>query len=138
MVSSIPSELAPCGVFCGACPSLNKTCAGCASQNRDQKRISKWACKIRVCCYENKQLSFCIQCDEFPCKVFSKKLLTKYQDNPKFKYRHEIPTIFPQVYNENVEIHLAAQRQRWTCPTCGGIISFHHYTCSTCGAEHYI
>ena len=136
--SIIPPVLAPCGVFCGACPSLNKTCLGCASQDHNQKRISKWACKIRICCYEEKQLSFCFQCNEFPCKTFQKKLLTNYQDDPKYKYRHEIPAIFPQVYDENLNIYLENQKQRWQCPDCGGTITFYHYRCNTCGKVNYI
>ena len=32
----IPAELAPCGVFCGACPSLGKSCLGCASDDKRQ------------------------------------------------------------------------------------------------------
>lgn len=30
------SALAPCGVFCGACPSYEKTCLGCASESKEQ------------------------------------------------------------------------------------------------------
>ena len=41
------SEVAPCGVLCAACPSFGKTCLGCASENKNQNRISKWNCKIR-------------------------------------------------------------------------------------------
>ena len=31
------NELAPCGVFCAACPSFDKTCNGCSSDNQKQK-----------------------------------------------------------------------------------------------------
>jgi hypothetical protein len=35
------NELAPCGVFCGTCPSYNKTCKGCASEDKEQARCGK-------------------------------------------------------------------------------------------------
>jgi hypothetical protein len=53
-------ELAPCGVFRGACPSMNKTCLGCVSLKKNQIRSSEWACKMRLCCYRNKDLASCI------------------------------------------------------------------------------
>jgi hypothetical protein len=137
-LSFIPPELAPCGVFCGACPSLGKSCHGCASQNQDQKRKTKWACKIRVCCYEQKKFSFCVQCDDFPCKIYHNKLLKAHQGDPKYKYRHEIPTIILQQYDDDLSIFLERQKKRWQCPDCGGTIYFYHYICDTCGKKYYI
>jgi len=88
----IPDETAPCGIYCGACPSfrIRKTCQGCGSDNRKQGRISKWSCKIRECCFEDKNLDFCIECDEFPCNMLEKKLKKSHLGDKKFKYRHEI------------------------------------------------
>jgi len=37
----LPNALAVCGVYCGACPSFNKTCLGCSCENKDQERTSK-------------------------------------------------------------------------------------------------
>ena len=79
----IPDETAPCGIYCGACPSLKirKTCLGCGSEDRKQKRKSKWSCGIRRCCFEDKNLNFCIDCADFPCKKIDKlkKSLEKKQ-----------------------------------------------------------
>ena len=54
---------APCGVYCGACPSLHKgTCYSCSSDDRSQKRTSKWNCKIRRCCVdEHKFEGYCLK-----------------------------------------------------------------------------
>ena len=56
MKTLIPPELAPCGVWCGACPSFKKTCLGCASEDPKQKRTSKWGCRIRVCAYDKEKI----------------------------------------------------------------------------------
>ena len=87
------NELAPCGVYCGACPSFNKTCLGCASEDKTQDRCSKWGCKIRNCCYNLKRLDYCVNCEQFPCKIFDKKLRSTHQDDPRFTYRYELPEL---------------------------------------------
>ena len=138
MQSFIPAELAPCGVFCGACPSFHKSCLGCASTDTEQKRTSKWHCKIRACCYQTKALSFCGLCDEFPCTIFRHKLLDTHQDDPRFNYRHELPLIFDQQYDEDLQVYLARQIQRWQCPDCGGMIRFYDYQCDTCQKYHIL
>lgn len=134
-MNQIVTELAPCGVFCEACPSFNKTCLGCASESKEQHRTSKWGCKIRECCYDKKEKDFCIDCDQFPCRISRKKLLDTHRGDPKFKYRHEIPEIFPKIREMGIANYLEYQRRRWACPSCGGMVHFYHYTCSKCCKE---
>ena len=132
-MNNIPPELAPCGVFCGACPSFSKTCLGCASQRKEQKRTSKWSCKIRKCCYEMKQLSFCGACSEFPCTKVNKKLIQSHPGDTRFRYRHETPENFAKLAELGVVDYLEYQQKRWTCPACGGKVYLYHYVCSNCG-----
>lgn len=137
-MKQIPNELAPCGVFCGACPSFNKTCLGCASESKEQKRTSKWGCKIRYCCYNIEEKDFCIDCSKFPCSVINKKLLHSHPGEIKFKYRHEIPEIFKKLKELGVDDYLEFHKQRWSCPSCGSRVNFYHYKCSKCGKEVFI
>jgi hypothetical protein len=134
-MKEIPNELAPCGVFCGACPSFPKTCLGCASDSKEQKRKSKWDCKIRDCCYNKNNLSFCIECEEFPCEIHKKKLIDSHPEDNKFKYRHEIPDIFIKLRKMGIEEYLKYQNQRWSCSNCDGTVKFYHYKCDKCGKE---
>ncbi len=127
--------MAPCGVFCGACPSFEKTCLGCASESRDQQRTSKWSCKIRRCCYETEENDYCIECGRFPCKEYRRKLLDSHPGEPKFKYRHEVSDNFKKMQELGSEDYLAYQQRRWTCPSCGGTVHFYHYKCSACGRD---
>jgi len=131
-------ELAPCGVFCGACPSYNDTCLGCASESKEQKRTSKWGCKIRKCCYKIEEKNYCIECDKFPCKKIKTKLLDSHKGDVRFKYRHEIPEIFIKMRDMKIEDYLEYQKKRWTCPQCGGIINFYKYQCSKCGQKNLV
>jgi len=132
-MENIPEQLAPCGVFCGACPSYNKTCSGCASENQKQQRKSKWSCKIRRCCYEEKTISFCGYCPQFPCEQVNKKLINSHPGETKFKYRHEIPENFAKLRELGLDDYLEYQKQRWSCPSCGGKVLFYKYICSECG-----
>jgi hypothetical protein len=135
IISSISNELAPCGVYCGACPSFGKSCFGCASASRKQKRKSKWACKIRSCCYEEMGLSFCGNCAEFPCTRVNNKLIRSHPGEAKFKYRHEIAENTAGLIDMGPDAYLAYQKERWACPICGGRVVFYEYRCVTCGEE---
>jgi len=125
-------ELAPCGVFCGACPSFEHTCFGCPSEDRSQKRTSKWSCRIRRCCYETKNLNYCIHCTEFPCKTAKTRLLETHNRVPRFAYRHEIVRIFPKLIKLGEAEYHQYQIDRWVCPNCGGRVFFYEYRCRDC------
>jgi hypothetical protein len=127
------NELAPCGVFCGACPSFGRSCIGCPSEDKNQKRTSKWSCKIRSCCYETKNLDYCIYCAEFPCKIIKQKLLETHVEDPRFAYRHEVIRIFPKLLGLGEEQYYQYQKDRWICPICAGRVLFYDYRCVDCG-----
>lgn len=127
------TEIAPCGVFCGACPSYNKTCLGCPSENTEQKRRSKWGCKIRKCCYEEKNLDYCGYCDEFPCDIVNKKLLTNHKDQKEFEYRYEIIEDMKRLKEIGVDELIKLKNKEYTCPNCNGTIAFYNFKCNTCG-----
>jgi hypothetical protein len=52
-----------CGIACGLCKNFNNGCLGCEKEN-----ISKHACIIFNCA-ENKNIEYCLKCDDFPCKL---------------------------------------------------------------------
>jgi len=135
-MKKVSNELAPCGVYCGACPSFNKTCFGCSSEiNETTRSKSRIGCFIRSCCYNIEKHDFCIECNQFPCIKITKKLLKSHPGEPKFKYRHEIPKIFIKLKEMGINDFLIFQKKRWSCPSCGGIVHFYHYICSQCGKE---
>ncbi len=82
-----------CGAFCKTCPEyVNSNCKGCKLGYDDGKRdINKARCKIKLCCFRDKQLSTCVDCAELDtCNViqswFSKNgyKYRKYQESIKF------------------------------------------------------
>jgi len=134
-LEKLPPELAPCGIFCGACPSFNKTCHGCSSE-KEQNRKSKWACKVRTCCYSEKQNEFCFNCEEFPCRKHRKKLLDSHKGDPRYGYRHEIIDSFKKYSELGIELFLEFQNKKWLCPACKGRVHWYYYKCGQCGREY--
>jgi hypothetical protein len=132
-MSNLLKALAPCGVFCGACPSFQKTCFGCSSASKSQRRTSWLSCQIRKCCYEEREYSFCAECVEFPCQKINQKLIESHPKDPKFSYRHEIPENVKLYKTLGQEAYLLYQAQKWTCPDCGGRVTFYDYQCQDCG-----
>ena len=127
------NKLAPCGVFCGACPSFQKSCLGCSAASQEQRRTSWMGCKIRKCCYEERELQFCAECGDFPCEKINQKLIHSHPENPKYAYRHEIPENVRKFRALGLEDYLIYQEQKWSCPDCGGRVTFYDYQCQQCG-----
>jgi hypothetical protein len=134
-MKSVLYSLAPCGVFCEACPSFKKTCIGCPANSKLQKRTSKWGCQIRSCCYNEKQLDFCGHCDEFPCRLINKRLIKPHPKNIKYKYRHEIPEVAEKLRSLGVDKYYEWLDDKWSCPYCGGRVFIYAYECSQCGEK---
>jgi len=127
-------NLSYCGLYCGACPSYQKgTCLGCRSEDKKQNRKSKWGCKIRLCCHKEKELEHCGQCEQFPCNLIDRKLIKSHPGDPKFTYRHEIPKNVKEIDKIGIKDWLTTQKDKWSCPDCGHLLSFYYYKCNECG-----
>lgn len=125
--------IAPCGVYCRVCPSYGNTCRGCSSEDRCQKRISKWNCKIRKCCKEEHKIDFCCECNEYPCKTKLLKLRYSHPEDTRFRYRHNIVNNLEYLKTHGLQMLVEEQDAFWMCPKCGGIIMFYYNQCRDCG-----
>jgi len=122
-----------CGLYCGACPSYQKgTCLGCRSEDRKQNRKSKWGCKIRICCNEEKNLNHCGLCEESPCDLLNKRLINSHKKDPKYNYRHQIPENFRRLLEIDMVKWSKEQEKLWSCPECGSPLVFYNYKCIKC------
>ena len=69
-------QFAACGLNCGLCPRYytagSSRCPGCAGEGFSEVHP---ACGILSCC-ERKNLAYCFECDEFPCKKYDNTDLT--------------------------------------------------------------
>lgn len=131
----IPDAMGPDGIYCGACPSFGRTCRGCGSEDMGQKRTSKWGCRIRRCCLEERGLDLCSSCDEMPCGTYERRLLRDHRDDPRFRYRREAPLNLRRMGEVGIDAWLEEMDTRYRCPQCGGRVHWYHYRCSDCGLE---
>jgi len=75
--------VAPCGLYCGGCTAfLSGECLGCRSDGGLSKEYRKY-CKIYQCS-SNKNLKTCLECKDFPCKIFDFFKAEKLEDSSWF------------------------------------------------------
>ncbi len=72
--------------------------------------------------------AFCYECDQFPCFLV-KRLDKRY----RLKYGTSAIENLRDIQEHGLEAFAAMDRQRWTCPQCGALMSMHRYECRSCG-----
>jgi hypothetical protein len=70
-----------CGVFCGGCPTYIRDKKPCPGAETNIERCEK--CTIFHPCCEERKISHCHQCSDFPCAKFKRftKSWLKYGQN---------------------------------------------------------
>ena len=123
----LPDTIGMCGVDCALTSCFRSgRCHGCHSEDPNQKRTSKWKCRIRTCVI-GKGLNHCGECGEFPClirKSLDKRYLGTYRINLQDNIRL-LTELGPEEWAEQ-------SRTRHTCPSCGGCIDPYNRTCYEC------
>lgn len=119
---------APCGMNCMVCYKhcyVKNPCAGCLPGD-DGKPEHCRKCKIKDCIRE-KSLTYCFECGSFPCKLiknleksYNQRYSASLVQNSLFVRKHGLATFMKQ------------QLKRYTCPSCGGVVSLHDRECSEC------
>ncbi len=130
MLNEIPETfLAPCGINCLACYvhlREKKPCQGCRGQDESKPEHCR-KCKIKTCAAAH-EVDFCGDCADFPC-VLIKRLDRSYRT----RYQMSLIENARQLKTRGAEAFLLAEKERWTCQHCGGIVSLHDRICSGCG-----
>ena len=123
--------IAPCGMNCRLCRAFGrdrKACPGCRDDDHFKTK-TRAMCRIKRCeKMADSEGKYCFRCDSFPCARLShldKRYRTKYgmsmihnlENIRKFGIRHFIRN----------------EKERWTCPECGGLLCVHKLQCLYCG-----
>ena len=122
---------AVCGMNCMVCYSHLKTkkygkaCRGCLFDDESKPQHCR-KCSIMNCC-RSKGYSRCHECAEFPCKIL-KRLEKAYQT----KYGVSLLEQSRKVQESGIDAFMEAEKERWICKQCGGVISLHDSFCSDC------
>jgi hypothetical protein len=129
MIAKIPvTMLASCGMNCHVCYvhlRKKKPCMGCRAGGAGQPESCR-KCKIKDCAVSY-GVEFCFECPSFPCGTI------KHLDK-SYRQRYQVSLIgnAARIKAVGVKQHLSEEKEKWTCPDCGGVMSLHDGTCSEC------
>ena len=123
--------IAPCGMNCALCMAYQRKknhCNGCNLDNTNKPK-SCVRCII-VNCELRKQTAsgFCYDCPKYPCARM-KQLDKRYRT----KYRMSMLSNLDFIKTRGMDAFLNLEYQRWTCSTCGELVSVHRENCQHCG-----
>ena len=133
-----PDLIAPCGMNCGICKAYLAQsrgvpykkgkishCTGCLVRNKNCAFIKRGCEKLR-----KKQIRFCYQCANMPCKE-----LTKIDQYYKARYGMSMVENQKMIKEKGMEKFLKSQAEKYRCPSCSDILSVHDGKCYACGNQ---
>lgn len=123
--------IAICGMNCTVCykhlltKKYAKKCNGCKYGDETLPEHCR-KCKIKDCA-KNKNLEYCFECEEYPCK-WIKNLDKSY----KQRYKTSLIENGLFIKDNGMKQFLENEKEKWTCSNCEGVISLHDRLCSEC------
>jgi hypothetical protein len=125
--------VAQCGINCGTCVGFfgytmsgkrrKHVCVGCRTRASLCAFIKK-GCKALA---NGENVEFCFECSDFPCEK-----LSKLEETYNRKYGLSLIGNLKYIQENGMDAFLEREKDRWTCPTCGGVICVHTKRCYSC------
>ena len=124
--------IAPCGMNCRICivffgytmsgKKRKMKCIGCKPTGKSCAHLKKYCKKLT-----KKEIEYCHQCSDFPCKQLQKL------DN-KYRERFDMSMIdnLKDIKENGMKKFLQKQEEKYKCPKCGGVICVHNGKCYSC------
>ncbi len=137
--SKFSAELvAPCGMNCALCRAYLaysrgvpkkkgqvSHCTGCRVRNKQCAFVKRDCQKLR--CGE---IQFCYQCIEMPCRR-----LSRIDEHYRARYGISFIENIKEIQTKGIEAFLAGQQKKFSCPSCGDVVSVHDAKCYKCGYQ---
>ncbi|MBI9051770.1 MAG: DUF3795 domain-containing protein [Anaerolineaceae bacterium] len=131
-----PNLAAPCGFYCGTCShylarakgkllkkKLKHGCKGCREQDKKCAGVKRDCVLLR-----KHQITFCFECDDFPCENL-KKLDARHVRDDGISMISNLK----RIQEIGAEQWLAEQAALWHCAECGGQVCVMNGECYDCG-----
>jgi len=121
----VPEMIAPCGMNCALCSGFlreKRVCSGCRSDSSKPAYCA--SCKIRKCVERVGEFCSCIS----PCRRL-RDLDKRYRT----RYGMSMLENLALIRDEGIDAFVLAERKRWECPQCQGVLSVHRAACVFCG-----
>ena len=129
-----------CGLYCGACKAFQATKAGnplvdeasgasLVCDGCNGSRLTPWcaSCVIKDCA-RGKGLRICAECPENPCEK-----LSGFMNDPKYPYHRAVQDDMRFLKAHGLEAFERRITERYTCSSCGMLMSWFAKTCPNCG-----
>ena len=145
--------VAPCGLYCGACPMYlatqendaqrlasrfgagskqpakppsleNMKCDGCLGGGPTPAHVPK--CAIKLCAAEKTKIGVCSECAEFPCGRISDF------NNDGMQHHSEVLANLRQMKAMGLKDWARYEEDRWKCTKCGAKFSWYEAECIKC------
>ncbi len=130
--------IAPCGMNCGVCKAYlaysrnvpykkGKVyhCPGCRVRDKNCAFIKR-DCHRKV----GKQLTFCFECTDMPCKR-----LVKLDELYRARYGMSMVENLKIIKEKGISEFIRSQTEKYRCPSCGDVVSVHDGKCYACGFQ---
>ena len=124
--------IAPCGMNCGICIGFfgyavngrkrKMTCIGCRPRDKSCAFLKKHCKKLL-----KKEIEYCYECNDFPCD-YLEKLDKRYRE----KYDMSMIDNLISIKEKGMKKFLTQQKEKYTCPNCGGSVCVHNNICYGC------
>ena len=136
------SLLGYCGLYCGACPSYQKTnavepvnykkdnfyepCEGCTSEI-----MTIWCsdCEIKKS-NKKKNIRVCYDCNEFPCEI-----MNNFMNDNRYPYHKEVEDKMKLLKEVGFDQWLKLQENYYKCKKCDTTFNFFQNKCDKCGND---
>lgn len=117
--------------LCMAYQREKKTCSGCRADD-GSKPASCVACVISNCAELEKTGSkYCSnKCGRYPCRRH-RNLDERY----RARYGMSMIENLEYIRESGIRAFVRNEKDRWTCPECGGVFCVHRAICFNCGTE---
>ncbi len=139
MEDKLTSDLiAPCGMNCGICKCYLaysrgvpyqkgkvSHCSGCIARNKTCAFIKRDCEKLR-----KKKIRFCYECADMPCRK-----LAHLDDHYSARYGLSMLENQKIIKEKGMDEFLKSQAEKYTCPSCGDLVSVHDGKCYACGYQ---
>ena len=128
--------IGPCGLDCSLCRHAHdpvNPCGGCLGPQEEKYEYCLTKCDIMRCRqYQKNHYRFCNVCPDYPCEAIWEKE-NRYQE--KYVLKESPIQNLEDIRKIGMSKFLEKQKQRFTCPSCGDVISVHTGKCRSCGEE---
>jgi len=122
--------VAPCGMNCNLCSWVldpaKPGCAGCRPRNRGCVHKKGLCPKLA-----RQEINFCHACSQFPCASLL-LVESRYTKTHNYSFVENLNFI----RQRGIPAFLERETKRYTCPSCGRLLTVHSDLCPHCGQRH--